>query len=605
MGLVVNHNLMAMNASRNLNDAYGRLNTSIQRMSSGLRINSAADDAAGLAIREIMRSDIAVLNQGMRNAADAVSMIQTAEGALGVIDEKLIRMKELAEQASTGTYTTVQRDIMNSEYQAMAAEIDRIANATNFNGIKLLDGSVTSQHNGSGIKIHFGTGNEAAEDYYFVAMGDSRATSEGGLEVGGDAKNDIWGARGADGGGNIPCCGGGVTSLDQDLNASGSVFAYGYNHDLSESTDANLSNPSYLGGLYRLESDSDSLSDLITAVNEGTQSRVKIVFDDISADALGLGDSAALNICLGSDEVYQFAAGSAVFNNTGQIDTTAVSAFAISADGESMSLASAFTAAVLNNSNNYWALQSGDSVFIFRKDGQDYDSEQACELAGVAGNSAAGDAESLNALSAVAFHNLETGTDSDSAANFAFGGENWGTLKSQLVDGQYGLTLNGRDVGDEYDLHIVSVGTSASSDEISFNYDAYSAAEEWQTTTNIYGLGQDAFEEVQNAAWGEWAGAEIRTQSTAQEALSALENAIVKKDKIRADLGALQNRLENTMTNISIQAENLQAAESRISDVDVATEMTEFTRNNIMTQAATSMLAQANSLAQLALSLMG
>ncbi|MDR1086624.1 MAG: flagellin, partial [Deltaproteobacteria bacterium] len=163
------------------------MSTSVQRLSSGLRINSAADDAAGLAIREMMRADIATMNQGIRNTADAISMIQTADGALGVIDEKLVRMKELAEQAATGTYTTAQREIINSEYQAMAAEIDRIANATNFNGIKLLDGSVTNQHGGQGLKIHFGVSNNPAEDYYFVNIGDARATSSTGLRIGGDA----------------------------------------------------------------------------------------------------------------------------------------------------------------------------------------------------------------------------------------------------------------------------------------------------------------------------------------------------------------------------------------------------------------------------------
>ena len=125
MSLVVNHNMMAMNAARNLNVIYNRLAKSTERLSSGLRVNSAADDAAGLAIRELMRADIAVMNQGIRNASDGISMLQTAEGAMQVIDEKLIRMKELAEQAATGTYTTVQREIINSEYQAMAAEIDR------------------------------------------------------------------------------------------------------------------------------------------------------------------------------------------------------------------------------------------------------------------------------------------------------------------------------------------------------------------------------------------------------------------------------------------------------------------------------------------------
>ncbi len=165
MSLVINHNLMAMDAARNLSISYNHLSTSVSRLSSGLRINSAADDAAGLAIREMMRTDIRVLNQGVRNANDAMSLIQTADGALSVVDEKLTRMKELAEQAATGTYTGAQRLIMDSEYQAMASEITRIAMATDFNGVKLLDGSLSgSALDGSQqMKIHFGTGNSSAE----------------------------------------------------------------------------------------------------------------------------------------------------------------------------------------------------------------------------------------------------------------------------------------------------------------------------------------------------------------------------------------------------------------------------------------------------------
>ena len=183
MSLVINHNLMAMNAARNLSFTYNRLAVSVQRLSSGLRINSAADDAAGLAIREMMRTDIRVLNQGVRNANDALSMIQTADGALSVIDEKLIRMKELAEQSATGTYTTAQRAIMDSEYQAMASEITRIANATDFNGVKLLDGSLsgtgTGGTYGNQMKIHFGTGNSSAEDYYYIKINSATASALG------------------------------------------------------------------------------------------------------------------------------------------------------------------------------------------------------------------------------------------------------------------------------------------------------------------------------------------------------------------------------------------------------------------------------------------
>ncbi len=143
MSLIINHNLMAMNATRNLSTAYGSLGTSVRRLSSGLRIGTAADDAAGLAIRELMRADISSMNQGVRNAMDAISMIQTADGALQVIDEKLIRMKELAEQAATGTYNSDQRLMIDSEYQAMASEIQRIASATDFNGIYLLNGQLS------------------------------------------------------------------------------------------------------------------------------------------------------------------------------------------------------------------------------------------------------------------------------------------------------------------------------------------------------------------------------------------------------------------------------------------------------------------------------
>jgi len=188
MALTINHNMMAMTTSRLLTDSYGKLANSTRRLSSGLRIQTAADDAAGLAVREIMRSEIKSLQQGVRNANDAISMIQTADGALGVIDEKLIRMKELAMQASTGTYSSDQRLIIDSEYQAMASEITRIANSTDFNGIHLLNGNLSgtsSTHNGAGLKatgpmkVHFGTGNDSAEDYYYVSINSSTASALG------------------------------------------------------------------------------------------------------------------------------------------------------------------------------------------------------------------------------------------------------------------------------------------------------------------------------------------------------------------------------------------------------------------------------------------
>ena len=184
--MYINHNQMATNVANTLTGHYSDLQTSTKRLSTGLRVNSAADDAAGLAIRELMRTDITALQQGVRNANDAISLIQTADGALGVIDEKLTRMKELAEQAATGTYDSTQRLMIESEYQAMASEITRIANSTDFNGIHLLNGNLSSStHNGAGMtstgkmKIHFGTANDSAEGYYYIQIGTSTASALG------------------------------------------------------------------------------------------------------------------------------------------------------------------------------------------------------------------------------------------------------------------------------------------------------------------------------------------------------------------------------------------------------------------------------------------
>ena len=184
--MYINNNSMATTVANNLTSHYGNLKTTTERLSTGLRVNSAADDAAGLAIRELMRTDIAALQQGVRNANDAISLLQTADGALGIIDEKLTRMKELAEQAATGTYDSTQRLMIESEYQAMASEITRIANATDFNGIKLLDGNLSGNvHNGAGLtstgklKVHFGSMNDSAEDYYYIRIGASTASALG------------------------------------------------------------------------------------------------------------------------------------------------------------------------------------------------------------------------------------------------------------------------------------------------------------------------------------------------------------------------------------------------------------------------------------------
>jgi flagellin len=148
--LAIKNNIMAANAARHLGSSYDTLAKSVERLSSGLRINSAKDDAAGLAVRELMRADIAVLEQGARNALDGISMLQTFEGAMQTIDDALVRMKQLAEQAATGSYSTAQRTIMNNEFSEMAAEINRIAGSISFNSNYLLNSASAT------VDIQFG-----------------------------------------------------------------------------------------------------------------------------------------------------------------------------------------------------------------------------------------------------------------------------------------------------------------------------------------------------------------------------------------------------------------------------------------------------------------
>ena len=555
MALIINHNLMAMNTARNLSAAYSRLALSAQRLSSGLRVNSAADDAAGLAVRESMRADIAALNQGVRNAGDAISMIQTAEGALSVIDEKLVRMKELAQQAATGTYTTSQRAIMDSEYQAMADEIDRIANATDFNGVTLLDGSLSALHNNSGMKIHFGAGNSSAEDYYYIRMNDMRATSSTGLQVGGGATAEILAASTDFSSGGVEVASG----------AAGQYFAYSYDVSGVTSGDTTLSD---FAGFYFLASGT-TLSGMVDLLNQGTTARTYLDLSTASATLSAAGIS-GLYITVGNLRVYFMTATMLTGGGSGWSAENAVGVDLANITNTTSGtvIASAVVDAINGTTKgNMWAVASGGTVMLVYKD------------AGVAGNG-----------TTVATGTLATASITFSATTLSGGGETWAVAAvAEQTDGNKYLQLTGNDAGANYDITIQSAATLSSG--------------------NLTALGwadaQADFAETEATGSGSWDGADILTQSNAQVGLAQLNTAINSKDAQRANLGALSNRLANTITNLQIQAENLQAAESRISDVDVATEMTNFTRNSILTQAATAMLAQANAMPRLALQLLG
>ena len=501
MPLTINHNLMASNASRNLSTHYSSLSTSVRRLSSGLRVGNAADDAAGLAIRELMRAEITSLNQGVRNANDAISLIQTADGALQIIDEKLIRMKELAEQAATGTYNSDQRLMIDSEFQAMAAEIQRIATATDFNGVKLLDGSLSGEHDGSGLqstgelKVHFGSGNDSAEDYYYISGGDATLT---GLGLNGSSNyNAIFE--------NVPIL---SDRVQNGVNYSGR-------------------------------------SNLISfaVIPKGSTNIAIELNDNAQNDSIQIFTRTGKHI-----------AGTTIGQNS---DTSRPGYIGTVPD---------------------WGYGGGigsDPINIHNV--ADMNQKAITEVNGF----------------------LSTAYYDDTYLNGGSGEVGYIYSSPRNIFTYNGMNIEYSGDGNIEDKHIEYLNIDVVTEDLVFLV-----------------VGQGNFR--MTASWGnmppldpssyssEFTGAiSIQTQELAQKALERIDDAIIAKDNIRAHLGATQNRLENTISNLQIQAENMQAAESRISDVDVATEMTEFVRTQILVQSSVAMLAQANSLPNIIAKLFG
>jgi flagellin len=157
MGLIVNTNLLSLNAQRNIKNTQTGLGSAVERLSSGLRINSAKDDAAGMAISMKLTAHVRSLNQAVRNAQDGISIVQTAEGGMNEVHNILTRMRELSQQAATGVLATSDRAALNQEFQDLKSEITRISDTTEFNGLKLLDGSLSA----AGVSLQVGINNSA------------------------------------------------------------------------------------------------------------------------------------------------------------------------------------------------------------------------------------------------------------------------------------------------------------------------------------------------------------------------------------------------------------------------------------------------------------
>lgn len=596
MALTINHNLMAMNTARNLNTAYEGIATSTRRLSSGLRIGTAADDAAGLAIRELMRSDISSINQGVRNANDAISMIQTADGALQVIDEKLIRLKELATQAATGTYTSDQRMIIDSEYQAMALEIERIAKATDFNGIKLLQGAVTTvQYTPAYLE-------DMTAHYTFDG---TFADAEGGASV--TPYNNVT------------------------LNAN-SVSIVGQAGDF-------VLPATPTGGYLEVpQVDWSAYSDLTVSINvqEDNITHVQNQVSYLTYSNLFVGihrDNNNIQFRAGPNVLtvgFDSATDRGHFINwTMTLDSNRFAVFkdgALVAEDTSPAALGTPNPAYSDEHNigiNYWTGGGRRNAARFVGSVEDYriynKSMSNNDVQGLVSKQEAGaytvplDQNSLK---------VHFGTGNSSAEDYYYVNMGSVTAQSLGVGGMAAYNSVPSWYSTQQDVSFSSIASQYSTPQSVIDMMGNSVGT-WHTdpaqidsfTKLFVGKDKDGITRVlmytkDNAGVTSYNGpvnvpdgTDITTQDLAQKALGAIDKAIVKKDNVRAALGASQNRLSNTIQNLEIQAENLQAAESQISDVDVAQEMTTMVTNQILAQSATAMLAQANSLPKMALQL--
>lgn len=254
MALVINSNIMSMNAQRNISSAQSEQNQAMERLTSGKRINSAADDAAGLAISNRMTSQIKGLDQAIRNANDGISLIQTAEGALDESTNILQRMRELSVQSANGTYDEGNRNTLNAEVQQLVKELDRISETTSFNGQNVLDGSLGS--------INLQVGSESNQTISFAI--ESMDSSNLGLgstssDIAGDAMGDLYNLNG----------GGAATTIENgDVKINGtSIGAF--------------------------DASTDSLDDLVKTINSNVSGVTADITNTIEADTVGTGVIAA------------------------------------------------------------------------------------------------------------------------------------------------------------------------------------------------------------------------------------------------------------------------------------------------------------------------
>lgn len=552
MPQVVNTNVASLTAQRNLNKSQGALQTSLQRLSSGLRINSAKDDAAGLAISNRFTTQVRGLNIAVRNANDGISYAQTAEGAMGEITTALQRIRDLAVQSANDTNSDSDRASLQEEVNQLVSEINRIAETTTFNGSKVL--------NGSKEKLNFQIGANANQTVSVQGM-DARASRLGSQP----GVVQSTGGRVSIGAGDS----GGASGIQEDTGGNGATAISDFSIRLSSvasGSEVNLAQARFGGNI-----ESVSTADL--------QDR----FSDNYGSGLAKSMADRINSVRKSGEASMqgvYATAVTTFRGS-DLQSADMTATTVDANSTATSVGTG-------------ELRNGDLVINgvdigavkFEKNDSSGSLVNAINAkSSVTGVQASVDKNGELVLTAEDGRDIVLDTSSAQVTNDLFGGGDEQTVN--------------RFSGNLTDLRVSGRLTITGTDTINFGgNDAASVS------LDANGLAATGSENNVQAV-GTIGNADITTVEASNRTISSVDSALSQIDSFRATLGAVQNRLDSTIRNLSSVSESLSAANSRILDADFAAETASLAKNQVLQQAGISVLAQANALPQSALSLLG
>jgi flagellin len=632
MALTVNTNVASLNTQRNLNASSKGLDTSLQRLSTGFRINSAKDDAAGLQISNRLTSQINGLNVATRNSNDGISLAQTAEGALQQSTSILQRMRDLALQSANGSNGASERAALQGEVSQLQQELDRVAQTTSFAGRKVLDGSFGSQtfqvgaNAYEGINVSIGS---AATDRIGIQRYDSSGAAVVGGVLGFVELNEAGGTAGY--GGASGTIVGKLGTADFSYSVGGTAATPGA--VITGGPGTVVSSAVSTGGFtvsgLQISIDGNPFVDLGTfTINPGPFPEIQLEqYINTTAGFLGgeklIGGgpgilefsgatSVQFQLAPGADAASISAATGISLANLGSVGTAAAGSSASSARDVAQSVnrvsdttgvnAMAYTSAELSG------LTAGAVSFNL------YGSNNGSQADGVRISANLSDASNPSAL--IDAINKETGKTGIAASLGDSGKIKLVSERGDAIilasfrngDSATAATLEGFEFDDREGDGLASLG------QASINGDGtgggrvdgivrYESADTFRITDVDTDLSQRSGSEF--SLLDDVAAIDISTASGAQSALGVLNGAISNLDTQRAQLGAVQNRLENTIANLQNIGENASAARSRIRDTDFAAETSELTKNQILQQAGTAILAQANQLPQAVLSLLG